>query len=259
MKTKLKVVKIGGNVLDDKTLLSAFLTDFAKLDDPKILVHGGGKKASEISEKLGLTPQLIDGRRITTDDDIEVVTMVYAGLLNKNIVAALQSHSCNAIGLTGADGNSIVSIKRPVKTIDFGWVGDVQSVNETWIKSLLTEEITPVFCALTHDGIGNLLNTNADTIAVELAISLAANFEVELIYCFEKRGVLEDFENEDSVFLSIDTDLFAELKAQKIIHSGMLPKLENCFYALNNKVSKVIIGSTAAINTNSTLHTTLTL
>jgi acetylglutamate kinase len=259
MKTKLKVVKIGGNVLDDKALLGAFLIDFAKLNGPKILVHGGGKKATEISKKLGLTPELIDGRRVTSDIDIDIVTMVYAGLLNKTIVAALQSHSCNAIGLTGADGNSILSVKRPVKTIDFGWVGDVQAVNDAWIKSLLTEGITPVFCALTHDGSGHLLNTNADTVASELAIALTDSFEVELIYCFEKKGVLKDFENEDSVFLTINTDLFAELKAQKIIHSGMLPKLENCFYALNNKVSKVIIGSTVAINSNSTIHTTLTL
>lgn len=259
MPDKLTIVKIGGNVIDEPEQLKSFLLDFANLPGLKILVHGGGKLATGFSKRLGLEPRLVDGRRITSDADLEVAVMVYAGLINKSIVARLQASGCNALGLSGADGNSIVSQKRPVGEIDFGWVGDVKQVHARNIRLLLEAGFTPVFCALTHDGQGQMLNTNADTIAAELAIGLSGNFETELLYCFEKKGVLRDVEDADSVISTIDSASYARLKTEGVIHQGMLPKMENCFRALQGGVRKVLIGHPGLLANPQDVHTRLSL
>lgn len=240
----LYIVKIGGNVIDNSENLHNFLKDFTALKGFKILVHGGGKVATQLSETLGIEPKLVDGRRITDIETLRVVTMVYAGLINKNIVAQLQRLGTNAIGLTGADGDFIRAKKRPVKTIDYGFVGDLDenSINPQNLKSLMDAGFTPAFCALTHDGEGQLLNTNADTIASALAVTLSELYETTLIYCFEKKGVLKDINDEDSLIQEIDPQQYEELKTQQIIHSGMLPKLDNAFTAIACGVKAVIIG-----------------
>jgi acetylglutamate kinase len=238
------VIKIGGNVIDNSENLHRFLKDFTALDGYKILVHGGGKAATQLSETLGIEAKLVEGRRITDIDTLRVVTMVYGGLINKNIVAQLQRFSNNAIGLTGADGNFIRTKKRPVKTIDYGFVGDIDenSINPNNISNLMKAGFTPVFCALTHDGEGQLLNTNADTIASALAVAMAKLYPTTLIYCFEKKGVLKDIIDESSLVNEIDPKGYEELKAQQIIHSGMLPKMDNAFSAIACGVNAVIIG-----------------
>lgn len=240
----LHIIKIGGNVIDNSENLYHFLKDFTALDGYKILVHGGGKVATQLSETLGIEAKLIDGRRITDIETLRVVTMVYGGLINKNIVAQLQRFGNNAIGLTGADGDFIRAVKRPVKTIDYGYVGDLneKSINPENITRLLEADFTPVFCAITHDGEGQLLNTNADTIASALAVALAKTYETTLIYCFEKKGVLMDIDDEESVIRDIDPTRYEELKKQQIIHSGMLPKLDNAFTAISCGVKAVVIG-----------------
>jgi acetylglutamate kinase len=240
----LYVIKIGGNVIDNSENLYRFLKDFTVLPGKKILVHGGGKVATELSKALGIEPKLIDGRRITDIETLRVVTMVYSGLINKNIVAQLQRFGTNAIGLTGADGDFIRAKKRPVKTIDYGFVGDLDehSINPRNITSLLEAGFTPVFCALTHDGEGQLLNTNADTIASALAVALAKIYHTTLIYCFEKKGVLKNINDEDSLIGEITPGYYEELKERQVIHSGMLPKLDNAFTAINCGVKEVIIG-----------------
>lgn len=255
----LSIVKIGGNVIENTAELSKFLKLFAALDGLKILVHGGGKKASEILRKMGIEPKMTGGRRITDAESLEVITMVYGGLTNKNIVAELQANGCNAIGLSGADGDSIQAYKRPVKDIDYGFAGDVDKVNEKTISALLNAGLVPVFCALTHDGHGQLLNTNADTIASEVAIGMSQEYETTLYYCFEKKGVLKDISNEESVIKQIDSEKYKELLDAKIIADGMLPKMENCFNALNRNVNKVCIGDTSMLDVKSDLFTTITL
>jgi len=240
----LYIIKIGGNVIDNSENLYRFLRDFTALPGKKILVHGGGKVATQLSETLGIEPKLVDGRRITDIETLRVVTMVYGGLINKNMVAQLQHFGTNAIGLTGADGDFIRAKKRPVKTIDYGFVGDLDenSIKSKNIISLLEAGFTPVFCALTHDGEGQLLNTNADTIASALAIALAKHYHTTLIYCFEKKGVLKDINDEDSLISEISPRHYEELKEQQVIHSGMLPKLDNAFSAIACGVKEVIIG-----------------
>ncbi|PCJ98853.1 MAG: acetylglutamate kinase [Flavobacteriaceae bacterium] len=259
MKPKLAIVKIGGNVIENKTELAKFLSSFSLMAEPKILVHGGGKLATELGKKLGIASKMVGGRRITDAQSLELITMVYAGLANKNIVAQLQAKHCNAIGLSGADGNSIQAHKRPVKEIDFGFVGDIDGVNEETISNLLKVGFVPVFCAMSHDGKGQLLNTNADTIASEIAIGMSNEYETTLYYCFEKKGVLLDVENDDSVVKHINSETYQELLEKKIIADGMLPKMHNCFHALNNNVQKVCIGDVSMLATKSTLFTTLTL
>ena len=259
MKNKLTIVKIGGNVINNKEALTTFLTDFASIEGLKILVHGGGKKASEMAEKIGLIPKMANGRRITDDANLEVVTMVYAGLINKNIIAKLQQQNCNAIGLSGADANTIKAHKRIVKDVDYGYAGDIDEVNNSVIKLLLENNITPVFCAITHDKNGQLLNTNADTIASEIASSLAKYYKVVLTYCFEKNGVLKEVNDTDSVIENINSKSYEELKKENIIVDGMLPKLENCFYALNNGVDKIIIGNPKVIINKNQKYTSLKL
>ena len=259
MKKKLRIVKIGGNVINDQQQLQSFLKDFSDMESLKILVHGGGKRATELAASLGLHTKMIGGRRVTDEANLEIVTMVYAGLLNKNIVAQLQANNCNAIGLTGADANTIKAHKRIVKDVDYGYAGDVDSIENKSIELFLNNGIVPVFSAITHDKNGQLLNTNADTIASELAKGLAANFEIELIYCFEKKGVLMDIDDNDSVIVDIDKKKYEQLKAGQIIAEGMLPKLENCFESLENGVKKVIIGRPELISNNGMQHTSLTL
>ncbi|RYY35941.1 MAG: acetylglutamate kinase [Sphingobacteriaceae bacterium] len=240
----LHIIKIGGNVIDNSENLHHFLQDFTALNGLKILVHGGGKVATQLSETLGIEPKLVDGRRITDIETLRVVTMVYGGLINKNIVAQLQRFGNNAIGLTGADGNFIRTKKRPVKTIDYGYVGDIdeRSINPENVARLLQVGLTPVFSAITHDGEGQLLNTNADTIASALAVSMARLYEVTLIYCFEKAGVLHDINDDESIIRDIDPERYEKLKKEQIIHSGMLPKLDNAFSAIACGVKTVIIG-----------------
>ena len=260
MKNKtLSVVKIGGNIIEDNVKLKSFLELFARLQTPKILVHGGGKRATELGEQLGVTAQMVGGRRITDAQSLEIALMVYAGLINKNIVACLQAKGCNAIGLSGADGNSVFAHRRPVKEIDFGFVGDVDGVNNRTISALLNAGLVPVFCALTHDGQGQMLNTNADTIASEIAIGMSPLYTTILYYCFEKQGVLRDKKDEDSVIRHIDTARYRELLDSGTIADGMLPKMENCFHALRQQVSRVCIGDDRMLQPGHTNFTTLSL
>jgi acetylglutamate kinase len=240
----LTIVKIGGNVIDDSENLHYFLEDFSALEGDKILVHGGGKIATDLGVSMGVEAKMVEGRRITDIQTLRIVTMAYAGLINKNIVAQLQARSCNAIGLTGADGNTIKAVKRPVKTIDYGFVGDLQedSVAVGTIDSLLSAGLVPVFCAITHDGDTQLLNTNADTIASALAVALSQRYETTLMYCFEKRGVLRDVEDENSLVPEIRMDEFESLKDQGVVSGGMIPKLHNAFEAIKSGVKEVYIG-----------------
>ena len=239
---KLYVIKIGGNIIDDEKKLSSFLRSFASIEDKKILVHGGGKLATKLAEKMGVEQKLVDGRRITDAETLKIVTMVYAGYVNKNIVAQLQSFTCNAIGLSGVDGDIILAHKRKHPVIDYGFVGDVDSVNSPLVKKLLGQNLALVFAPITHDQSGQLLNTNADTIAQEIAKAMSSAYEVKLIYSFEKSGVLIDADDESTVISSIDPVYYKELKAKEKIFAGMIPKLDNAFAALNSGVSKVIIG-----------------
>ncbi|MGE5108483.1 MAG: acetylglutamate kinase [Sphingobacteriales bacterium] len=241
---KLIVIKIGGNIVDDGGKLSLFLQSFAQVGGNKILIHGGGKVATKIGDKLGIKSKYVDGRRITEADTIDVVTMVYGGLLNKKIVVQLQANRCNAIGVTGADANLIPATKRPVKEIDYGFVGDVKSEQlsvDSW-QLLLDNNLTPVVAPLTHDGKGQILNTNADTIAQEVAKVLSNTYDVTLIYSFEKCGVLLDANDETTVIKEIHPELYQQLKAERKIFAGMIPKLDNAFAALNSGVKKIIIG-----------------
>ena len=239
---KLFIIKIGGNIIDDGIKLAAFLKDFAKVKTLKILVHGGGKLATKIADQLGIEQQMIDGRRITDAETLKIVTMVYTGLINKNIVAKLQANDCNAIGLSGADGNVIKAHKRSHPTIDFGFVGDVDVINISLLQSLLQQKMAVVLSPMTHDGKGQLLNTNADTIAQETAKALSSLYDVELIYSFEKNGVLLDVNDEASVIATLQPDYYQELKSKQLVFAGMVPKLDNAFEAINSGVKKVIIG-----------------
>lgn len=258
-KQSLQIIKIGGNIINDKETLATFLSNFSGIKGLKILVHGGGKRATEMAKELGLQPKMIGGRRITDEANLEIVTMVYAGLLNKNITAQLQLNNCNAIGLSGTDANCILAHKRIIKDIDYGFAGDVDEVNSEVIKLFLENKMTPVFCAITHDKKGQLLNTNADTISSEIAKALSSDYEVELVYCFEKNGVLEDVNNENSVIESINKVTYEDLKQKNIIAEGMLPKLKNCFEALDSGVKRVIIGNPEVISIRNQKYTTLTL
>ena len=245
----LSVIKIGGNIVDDPAQLASFLQLFAAMPGKKILVHGGGKVATRIGEGLGIESKYVDGRRITDAATLDLVTMVYAGLINKKMVAQLQSIGCNAIGVTGADANLIPAQKRPVKEVDFGFVGDVKSAQipgATW-QQLLEMGTVPVVAPLTHDGKGNMLNTNADTMAQETAKALAAFYKVTLIYSFERSGVLLDANDDNTVIPKIDPVTYEKLRAEQKIFAGMIPKLDNAFAALNSGVDRVIIGNAACL------------
>lgn len=241
---KLSVIKIGGNVIDNSEKLHQFLLDFTALPGDKILIHGGGKIATELGVSLGVTAKMVEGRRITDIETLRIVTMVYAGLINKNMVAQLQAKGCNAIGLTGADGNVIKAVKRPVKDIDYGFVGDLDasSVSTETLGSLLNAGLIPVLCAITHDGDTQLLNTNADTIASAVAVAMSSLYETSLVYCFEKRGVMRDIDDDNSLVGEIRMEQFDTLKNEGVVSGGMIPKLHNAFEAIKSGVSAVYIG-----------------
>lgn len=258
---KLFVIKVGGNIIDDEEKLKTFLQSVALVKSYKIVVHGGGKIATEIGNKLDIESKYINGRRMTDDDTIDLVTMVYGGLINKKIVAQLQALHCNAIGLTGADANIIPAKKRTVKDIDFGWAGDIEnaSLNAESVTQILGAGLTPVFAPLTHDGQGHILNTNADTIASSLAVALSKFYEVRLIYCFEKRGVLEDVKNENSVIHLINKEKYKQLLSEQKLFAGILPKIDNAFAAIDAGVQEVLIGDANDVIQNTTNKTTGTL
>lgn len=253
----LKIIKIGGNVIDNVEALEVFLHGFATIQEPKILVHGGGKLATKLANQMDVPVKMTNGRRITDADTLDIITMVYAGKINKNIVAKLQSYKCNSVGFSGADGNTIISDKRSTDPIDFGYVGDVKTVNTETVDILLKGNVTPVFCAITHDEAGQLLNTNADTIASELAIGFSKLYNTQLYYCFEKNGVLLDVENDDSVIEHINSETYETLKEDGVIADGMLPKLDNCFHAISHNVKKVCIGKPEMLFYKNTKHTTI--
>jgi acetylglutamate kinase len=238
---RLTIIKVGGKVVEEPESLNALLDQFIRFSGNKILVHGGGRTATEIAAKLGIETEMVDGRRITGKSMLDVVTMVYGGLVNKKIVAGLQARGCNAIGLTGADLNLISARKRPVQEIDYGFVGDVVDVNSRELRMLIEENVVPVIAPLTHDKNGQLLNTNADTIAAELASELADYFSVYLFFCFEKKGVLLNPEDESAIIPELDAALFQQYQQEGIINTGMIPKLENGFSAKRNGVKEVLI------------------
>ena len=247
MKEKLTVVKVGGKIVEGEASLQGLLADFVTLPDHKLLVHGGGKSATKLADRMGVETRMIDGRRITDEAMLDIVTMVYGGLVNKQIVAGLQAKGVNAVGLTGADWDTIRSVKRPVKEINYGFVGDVKKVNGKVLASLIRQDIVPVMAPLTHDGNGQLLNTNADTIAGELAKALSAYFDVTLIFCFEKKGILMNAAEEDSVIPVLTRPHFERYVVEGIIRGGMLPKLENAFSAIDAGVTQVIVTAAAAL------------
>lgn len=249
MKEKLTIVKVGGAVVEDELQLSQLLKDFSAIEGRKVLVHGGGRKATKMAERLGVETKMVNGRRITDAAMLEVVTMVYGGLVNKNLVAQLQANGVNALGLTGADANAILSHKRPLKDgIDYGFVGDVDAGNGEMLSKLIEAGITPVMAPLTHDGKGHILNTNADTIASETAKALANIYNVTLIFSFEKKGVLSNPDDDDSVIPVITKEDFERYKVDGTISGGMLPKIENALRAVEAGVSRVIITLATAID-----------
>ena len=237
----LTIIKIGGNVLDNPDALARFLTAFARLPGPKILVHGGGKIATQVAEKLGIQTTMVDGRRITDRPMLDVVTMVYGGLVNKQIVAKLQALGVNAIGMTGADAGTVLAHKRPVSDIDYGLVGDIEEVDSGQIQFFLRQELTPVFAPITYGKVGELFNTNADTMASAIAVDMSHHDAVTLVYCFEKKGVLANPEDDNSVISELSPVLYANHKTAGTINKGMIPKLDNAFSALEKGVSRVII------------------
>lgn len=247
------IVKIGGNVVDDPEALRRFAAGFAQMPGRRILVHGGGKEATRMSSRLEIPTTMIEGRRVTTRETLDVVTMVYAGLVNKRVVSMLQAAGCNALGLTGADGNAIRATRRKPEPIDYGFVGDIapEGVNASLIGSLLDAGVTPVFCAITHDGNGSLLNCNADTIASAVATGTASLSPVELIYCFEQPGVMEDIERPDSVIPLITPDIYKRLRAEGVVSKGMIPKIDNAFAAIAAGVRSVTIKHSDALNRTS--------
>ena len=245
MREKLTVIKVGGKIVEEEATLLQLLNDFAAISGHKVLVHGGGRSATKIAAQLGIESKMVNGRRIT-----DAETMVYGGLVNKNIVAGLQARGVNALGLTGADMNVIRSVKRPVKEVDYGFVGDVEKVDASLLADLIHKGVVPVMAPLTHDGQGNMLNTNADTIAGETAKALSALFDVTLVYCFEKKGVLRDENDDDSVIPEITRAEFEQYVTDGVIQGGMIPKLENSFEAINAGVTEVVITLASAIKDN---------
>lgn len=244
---KLTIIKVGGKIVEEPQSLSALLEAFSKIEGHKLLVHGGGRSATRLATQLGIESQMINGRRVTDAETLRVVTMVYGGLVNKNIVAALQAQGINALGLTGADMNIMLSHKRPVKTVDYGFVGDVEQVNASLLADLIAKGVVPVLAPLTHDRKGSMLNTNADTIAGEAAKALSSFFDVTLVYCFERKGVLRDENDENSVIETITCPDFEQLVAEGIVQGGMIPKLENAFQAIDAGVSEVVITEASAL------------
>lgn len=247
---KLTVIKVGGKIVEEEVTLARLLDDFAAIEGHKVLVHGGGRSATKIAAQLGIESKMVNGRRITDAETLKVVTMVYGGLVNKNIVAGLQARGVNALGLTGADMNVVRSVKRPVRDVDYGFVGDVEKVDASLLSELIHKGVVPIMAPLTHDGQGNMLNTNADTIAGETAKALAALFDVTLVYCFEKAGVLRDENDDDSVIPQITRTEFQQYVADGVIQGGMIPKLENAFDAIDAGVAEVVITQATAIGSD---------
>jgi acetylglutamate kinase len=245
--SKLTIIKVGGKIVEEPETLQALLQNFAKIEGHKVLVHGGGRSATQVASRLGIESQMVNGRRITDAETLKVVTMVYAGLVNKNIVAGLQALDVNALGLTGADLNYMRSEKRPVGEVDYGYVGDVKEVQASILANLIEQGVVPVLAPLTHDKKGNMLNTNADTIAGEAAKALSSHFDVTLMFCFEKKGVLADAEDDESVISEITRESFANYVANGVIQGGMIPKLENAYEAIDAGVKEVIITKADAI------------
>ncbi len=241
---KLTIIKVGGKVVEEPDALNNLLDRFTRISSHKMLVHGGGRTATRMADKLGIETEMVDGRRITGQSMLEVVTMVYGGLINKKIVAGLQARGCNALGLTGADLNLISAAKRPALPVDYGFVGDVEDVNSRELRMLINENVVPVIAPLTHDGKGNLLNTNADTIASEMAIELSSHFSVYLFFCFEKKGVLHSPDDENSIIYELDGPLFKKYQQEGVINTGMIPKLANGFHAKKNGVAEVLVTNT---------------
>jgi acetylglutamate kinase len=238
-KPKIHVIKIGGNIIDNPDALNSFLTSFASITGFKILVHGGGKIATQMAKNVGIETQMVDGRRVTDEKSLQIVTMVYAGWINKSIVANLQSKKCNALGLTGPDGGLIKAKKRNPIPIDFGFVGDIVGLNVKGINDLLNIGLSPIFAPITADDEGQLLNTNADTLAQSIAMGLSSDFDVELVYCFEKRGVLKDPAEDNSVIPMINQASYEKLKREGVVTEGMIPKLENALLAVSQGVKVV--------------------
>ena len=248
MKNKLTIIKVGGGILNERKLFEIFLKNYSKIEGSKLLVHGGGIIASNYMIKLGIPVKMIEGRRITDSNTLDVAVMTYAGLINKNIVSILQKFNCNAIGLCGADANLITSKMRKIEKIDYGLVGDIVSVNDNFINQLLKLKISPIICSLTHNGSGQLLNTNADSIASEISIKLSKYFKVTLKYCFDKTGILIDPVDELSIKKTINKFDYQQLNEKNIITDGMIPKIDNCFHALENGVNDIYIGDHDIIN-----------
>jgi len=248
-KEKLTLIKVGGKIVEEDETLKSLLHDFSQIEGYKVLVHGGGRSATKIAAQLGIESKMVNGRRVTDEDTLKVVTMVYGGLVNKNIVAGLQALGVDALGLTGADMNFMRSAKRPVGEVDYGFVGDVKQVNAGLLSSFIKQGIVPVLAPLTHDGEGHLLNTNADTIAGEAAKALSEYFDVTLIFCFEKKGVLMSEDDDDSVIPTLTADLFKQYVEEGIIQGGMIPKLENSYKAIEAGVKEVIITQASEIHT----------
>lgn len=249
----IKVVKIGGNVIDNEAALTRFAADFAALEGPKILVHGGGKLATRLAEKLEIPTTMIDGRRVTDRQTLDVVTMVYAGLINKHVVALLQANGCNAIGLSGADANVVKATRRAAKPVDFGFVGDiaVEGVDAEFVLSLTERGVVPVFCSIMHDGAGTLLNCNADSVASAVAVAVAQKTDTELVFCFEKAGVMADIDDPNSVIAEIRPQSYKTLLADGVVNKGMIPKIDGAFRALESGVKVVTIKHSEALNVES--------
>ena len=254
MKEKITVIKVGGKIVEESESLGNILDRFAEIEGRKVLIHGGGRSATRIAERLGIESHMVEGRRITDSDTLQVVTMVYGGLVNKNIVAQLQARGINALGLTGADCNIIRAHKRPVKTVDYGFVGDVDIVDGDMLSRLVNQGITPIIAPLTHDGNGNLLNTNADTMAAETAKALAAHYDVTLVYSFEHPGVMRDPDDAESIIHTITHESYRILLAEGIVSGGMIPKMDNAFNAIENGVKEVVITHADAINGKQGTH-----
>ncbi|TKG89067.1 acetylglutamate kinase [Puteibacter caeruleilacunae] len=256
---RLTIVKVGGKVVEEEDSLKALLFDFSRISGNKILVHGGGRSATAMAERLGVETKMVEGRRITDEAMLEVVTMVYGGLVNKKLVSGLQALNCNAMGMTGADMDLIRAVKRPVKEIDYGYVGDIMDVSTRELETIIDQGVVPVVAPLTHDGKGQMLNTNADTIASELAIALSHHYRVNLVYCFEKKGVLSNPEDDDSVISELTYELYQDAKEDKVIKDGMIPKLDNGFSAMRNGVESVTITRADQLGSNINSGTRLML
>ena len=254
MKEKITIIKVGGKIVEEEATLAALLDRFAAIEGRKVLIHGGGRSATRIAERLGIESRMVDGRRITDEATLQVVTMVYGGLVNKSIVAGLQARGVNALGLTGADCNIIKAHKRPAGKVDYGFVGDVENADGDMLSRLIEQGITPIIAPLTHDGKGTILNTNADTMAAETAKALAGLYDVTLIYCFELPGVMRNPDDDSSIIPSITAESYRTLLDEGVISGGMIPKMENAFNAIGNGVSKVIITRADAIDGTEGTH-----